>query len=170
MGFALRMTSWGWVGAQASAGGLRKIVLPLPSREQVLLDLGPEFSEEDPALSLFLERIERYLEGTPVDLDDAWDQGVGTPFQSLVWRATQRIPLGQTRSYGQVAQAIGRPQSGRAVGQALATNPLPILIPCHRVVATDGSLRGFACGLEMKRRLLTLEGVVVSQCLGSSRV
>ncbi|MDP2661015.1 MAG: methylated-DNA--[protein]-cysteine S-methyltransferase [Dehalococcoidia bacterium] len=140
-------------------------MLPLPSREQVLLDLGHEYGEEDPALVPFLERIERYLEGIPVDLDDAWDQEVGTSFQRTVWRATQRIPRGQTRSYGQVAQAIGRPQSGRAVGQALASNPLPILIPCHRVVATDGSLRGFACGQEMKRRLLTLEGAAVSQCL-----
>ncbi|MDP2663767.1 MAG: MGMT family protein, partial [Dehalococcoidia bacterium] len=90
--------------------------------------------------------------------------------QRTVWRATQRIPRGQTRSYGQVAQAIGRPQSGRAVGQALASNPLPILIPCHRVVATDGSLRGFACGQEMKRRLLTLEGAAVSQCQERARV
>ena len=159
MRFALRNTSRGWIGALASDRGLKKIVLPLPSREQVLVDLGQEEHEqEDPSLMAFLEQVELYLEGDPQVLDDVWDEEVGTPFQRAVWRATQQIPRGETRSYGQVAETIGRPQASRAVGRALACNPLPLLVPCHRVVATNGSLCGFACGQRMKRRLLALEG------------
>ncbi len=161
MRFALRKTSWGWIGALASDGGLKKIILPLPSREQVLVDLGPEHEEEDPALTAFLEKVERYLEGEPLVLNDTWDGEVGTSFQRAVWRATQQIPRGETRSYGQVAETIGRPRASRAVGRALACNPLPLLVPCHRVVATNGSLCGFACGQRMKRRLLALEGAKV---------
>lgn len=163
MRFALRETCWGWVGASASDRGLQRIVLPLPSREQVLLDLEVEEDSQDADLEAFLERVERYLLGESVELDDPWDQELGTSFQKAVWRATQDIPWGQTRSYQQVAVAIGRPAATRAVGRALACNPLPILIPCHRVVASDGSLCGFACGRHMKRRLLTLEGVAVHE-------
>lgn len=163
MRFALRETAWGWVGALASDGGLRRIVLPLPSREQALLDLGVEDGVQDSSMGAFLERVDRYLLGGAVALDEPWDEGLGTPFQRAVWRATQTIPLGETRTYQQVAVAIGRPGATRAVGRALACNPLPILIPCHRVVAADGSLCGFACGRYMKMRLLALEGVAVDE-------
>ncbi|MDP2728695.1 MAG: MGMT family protein [Dehalococcoidia bacterium] len=158
MRFALKETLCGWVGALASDRGLQRIILPLPSREQVLLDLGIEDGRQDASLETFLGKIERYLTGEPIVLDEPWDEEMGTPFQKAVWRATQEIPRGQTRSYGQVAQAVGRPRATRAVGRALSRNPLPILIPCHRVLAADGSLCGFACGLGMKQRLLALEG------------
>ena len=138
MRFALRETSWGWIGALAVSQGLQKIVLPLPSREQVMVDLGHEHGEEDAALVPFLDRIGRYLDGERVPLDDPWDGSVGTAFQNAVWRAAQEIPWGETRSYSQVAETIGRPGASRAVGRALGANPLPILIPCHRVLAADG--------------------------------
>lgn len=155
---ALKETSWGWVGALASDRGLCRIVLPLPSREQVLLDLGVEEDSQDSSVVAFLTKIECYLQGEAVVMNDSWDEELGTPFQRAVWRAAQDIPWGQTRSYSQVATAIGQPHATRAVGRALANNPLPILIPCHRVVAADGSLCGFACGRQMKGRLLALEG------------
>ena len=85
----------------------------------------------------------------------------GTAFQLSVWAALRDIPYGQTRSYGQIAAAVGRPRAARAVGMANHGNPLLIFTPCHRVVGKGGALTGFACGLEVKRRLLELEGVSV---------
>lgn len=82
----------------------------------------------------------------------------GTEFQLAVWRALRNIPYGQTRTYGEIAAAVGRPKAARAVGMANHDNPLLIFTPCHRVVGKNGSLTGFACGLEVKRRLLELEG------------
>ncbi len=81
----------------------------------------------------------------------------GTPFQQAVWKALQTIPYGETRTYGQIARMIGRPKAVRAVGAACGRNPLPIVVPCHRVVGADGSLTGFSCGLDRKRFLLALE-------------
>ncbi len=81
----------------------------------------------------------------------------GTPFQQEVWRALQNIPYGETRTYGQIAAQIGRPKAVRAVGMANHRNPLPIVVPCHRVVGADGSLTGYAGGLGIKTLLLRLE-------------
>lgn len=85
----------------------------------------------------------------------------GTPFQMEVWAALRAIPYGETRSYGELARRIGRPGACRAVGMANHVNPLPILVPCHRVVGTDGHLTGYAGGLDVKKYLLELEGVHV---------
>ena len=92
------------------------------------------------------------LELPPLDLT------AGTDFQRLVWRALQQLPRGKPSSYGAVARAIGRPKSVRAVGGACGANPIPVLIPCHRVLAADGRLGGFSAGLPWKRRLLAAEG------------
>lgn len=82
---------------------------------------------------------------------------VGTPFQKRVWAALREIPYGETRSYADIARRIGRPRAVRAVGTANGRNPFSILVPCHRVIASDGSLGGYAGGLEPKSRLLALE-------------
>ena len=82
----------------------------------------------------------------------------GTDFQLKVWRELQNIPYGKLRSYSRIAGELGEPRAARAVGQAAAQNPLPMLIPCHRLLGTDGSLVGFAGGTELKARLLRLEG------------
>lgn len=81
----------------------------------------------------------------------------GTPFQQLVWQALLQIPYGETRSYGEVAAAIGQPAASRAVGAANGLNPLPIVIPCHRVIGSTGKLVGFGGGLPTKEHLLALE-------------
>ena len=81
----------------------------------------------------------------------------GTPFQRAVWEALLAIPYGETRSYGQLARALGRPNAARAVGGACHNNSICILIPCHRVVGAGGALKGFADGIEIKRSLLQLE-------------
>jgi AraC family transcriptional regulator of adaptative response/methylated-DNA-[protein]-cysteine methyltransferase len=109
---------------------------------------------------LSIEReLEQYFAGvlrefkTPIEL-------VGTPFQLSVWKALQKVPYGETCSYRELAIAIGKPTAARAVAQALGANPLPILVPCHRVIASDGSLGGFSCGLRRKRWLLELEKII----------
>ncbi len=81
----------------------------------------------------------------------------GTAFQQSVWTALQRIPFGETRSYGQLATELGNPGASRAVGRANATNPIALIIPCHRVIGSDGAQTGFAFGEEIKRQLLALE-------------
>jgi O-6-methylguanine DNA methyltransferase len=83
----------------------------------------------------------------------------GTEFQKSVWRALRKIPAGQTKSYGEIAQAIGRPKAVRAVGGACGANPVPVIIPCHRVLAANKKLGGFSGGLDWKRKLLAREGV-----------
>ena len=82
----------------------------------------------------------------------------GTPFQKSVWQALGKIPFGKTKSYGEIARAIGRPKAVRAVGGACGANPIPVLVPCHRVLAANQKLGGFSGGLEWKRRLLAREG------------
>lgn len=82
----------------------------------------------------------------------------GTPFRRSVWRQLLRIPFGETRTYGDIARAMGNPGAARAVGMANHDNPIPIVIPCHRVVGADGSLTGYAGGLDVKARLLAMEG------------
>jgi methylated-DNA-[protein]-cysteine S-methyltransferase len=84
---------------------------------------------------------------------------VGTDFQLRVWNALRKIPYGAVRNYGDIARAIGQPNAARAVGQANGCNPLPIVIPCHRVIASDGSIGGYSGGLAIKHRLLALENV-----------
>lgn len=83
----------------------------------------------------------------------------GTTFQQRVWTASRTIPYGETRTYGELAAAIDSPNASRAVGMANHRNPIPIIIPCHRVIGANGTLTGYAGGLEIKRRLLALEGI-----------
>lgn len=84
----------------------------------------------------------------------------GTKFEQKVWKELWKIPYGQTVSYKKIAKRVGSPKAVRAVGQANKKNPFPIVIPCHRVIASDGSIGGYAYGVEMKKRLLTLEKVI----------
>jgi methylated-DNA-[protein]-cysteine S-methyltransferase len=85
----------------------------------------------------------------------------GTPFELSVWDELRRIPFGETRSYADIARALGKPAATRAVGRANGANPIPIVVPCHRVIGSNGSLTGFGGGLEAKARLLELEGRIL---------
>lgn len=115
---------------------------------------------DDPLLERLRGQLEEYFDGRRrrFELPRA---PVGTPFQRRVWAALEEIPYGETRSYGQLAEAVGRPGGSRAVGQANSANPLGVVIPCHRVIAADGTLGGYAGGARRKRLLLELEGVRV---------
>lgn len=104
-------------------------------------------------------QIKEYLEGNRTSFDFPYELK-GTEFQISVWKALEQIPYGETRSYKDIARAIGNPAACRAVGGAIHRNPILIAIPCHRVIGADGSLTGFGAGLELKEKLLTLEGWV----------
>ena len=101
-------------------------------------------------------QIKAFLRGERRQLDFPIRM-MGTPFQQRVWRVLQQIPYGATRTYGEIATAIGNPQASRAVGMACNKNPLLLIVPCHRVVGANGKLTGFAYGTEAKRWLLELE-------------
>ena len=133
-------------------------------------DGGAGGGDSEPAASEHLgnavSQLEEYFRGERRHFDLALDVQ-GTEFQRLVWGELERIPFGQTRSYGEIAEAIGRPPAARAVGAATGRNPAPILVPCHRVVGASGALTGFAGGMEAKRALLTHEAEVAgSGCKG----
>ncbi|MCL2609267.1 MAG: methylated-DNA--[protein]-cysteine S-methyltransferase [Treponema sp.] len=102
-------------------------------------------------------QLRQYLAATRRDFDLPLELR-GTEFQRAVWQALREIPYGETRSYKEVAEAVGRPKAVRAVGMANNRNPVAIVVPCHRVIGSDGSLVGYAAGLALKRRLLELEG------------
>jgi methylated-DNA-[protein]-cysteine S-methyltransferase len=104
------------------------------------------------------QQLDQYFAGKRTSFDVALDL-VGTEFQVQAWRALCRIPFGKTISYSQQAANIKKPKAFRAVGSANGKNPIPIIVPCHRVVASDGSLGGYSLGLKMKKQLLALEGV-----------
>ena len=104
-----------------------------------------------------MERLRIYFGGHKATFPDELDLSRATPFQRKVWEVTALISYGETRSYAWVAEQMGKPRASRAVGQALGKNPLPIIIPCHRVLSSDGKLGGYSGGLEMKRHFLSLE-------------
>lgn len=103
------------------------------------------------------DQLERYLSGRLRRFTVPIAFTTGTPFQRAVWRALLDIPYGETRTYGQIAEAVGRPSAVRAVGSANNRNPLPIIVPCHRVVGSGGRMVGYAYGVGMKRSLLQME-------------
>jgi len=103
-----------------------------------------------------LSQIDKYLKGKLRDFDCPLDQK-GTPFETKVWSELIKIPYGETRSYREVAEAIGHPKAFRAVGNANGSNSIPLIVPCHRVIETNGGLGGYGHGIEVKKRLLELE-------------
>jgi methylated-DNA-[protein]-cysteine S-methyltransferase len=143
--------------------------IQLPGSQSLDLDGLPEARGRDPrdlaALQQASHELREYGDGRRAELTFPI-RPEGTPFQQEVWRALRGIPYGETRSYADIAAAIGRPGAARAVGQANRKNPLPLIVPCHRVVAADGTLGGYMGqwssegegGVRLKRSLLELEG------------
>ena len=153
-------TDMGWIGVLASARGLLGTTLPQQSAREALELLGDNVNQaaySPHLLNNLIERLKTYFSGYRVSFPDELDFSGATLFQRKVWETTRLIPYGETRSYLWVAEQIKRPKAVRAVGQALGRNPLPIIVPCHRVVGSNGKLTGFGGGLEMKERLLRLE-------------
>jgi methylated-DNA-[protein]-cysteine S-methyltransferase len=156
-------TDFGWVGIAISPGGLLALTLPQSTEPVALHQLRARWPEARSAaedeLSEIGDRLRRYFAGQAVSFDDlTLDMSQATPFQRRVWEVTRAIPRGQTRTYGEIARQVGSPRAARAVGQEMANNPWPVIVPCHRVLGSEGRLTGFGGGLEMKRRLLEMEG------------
>ena len=150
--------SWeGWTfHILSSPAGLRFVDLVGTPFSQLAGQLKARVVPDDASNDEILEQVRAYLRGDRRTFDLPLDLR-GTPFQESVWRAVATIPYGDTTTYGALAAGIGRPQAARAVGQAVGANPVPIVIPCHRVVGTSGSLTGFGGGLPLKERFLALE-------------
>ncbi len=160
MAYAVFETKMGWVGVLGSAQGLTRTTLPQDTPDKALVELGTTAGNADKDVRPLLESIRQlsdYFEGKKVAFTEALEFNCSTPFQKRVWEATKQIPYGETRTYGEIAREAGSPGAARAAGRALGANPIPIIVPCHRVIGSDGSLTGFGGGLEMKKRLLEME-------------
>ncbi len=132
---------------------------PLPSALERYFDCSDELVEDADRTAGAAAQLREYFDGDRrvFDLELA---PRGTEFQQRVWQQLLEIPAGETRTYSELARDLGRPGAARAVGRANATNPIPIIVPCHRVIGADGTLTGYAGGLAIKRGLLELEGSV----------
>ncbi|RKZ07339.1 hypothetical protein DRQ05_03270 [bacterium] len=141
--------------------GIARIALDCKSKEHFLKSVRMDFCgfeyEEGGRITLDAARqIKEYFKGRRKKFDLPLDI-IATPFAKKVYRATGRIAYGKTKSYGEIAKEVGSPGGARAVGSALKRNPVPLIVPCHRVIGAKGDLVGFAGGLKLKRRLLQLE-------------
>jgi methylated-DNA-[protein]-cysteine S-methyltransferase len=154
------LTVAGWIGVLSSSSGLVKTTFPQISREQSLSLLNLKLAKAAYSNDLFqgaLNFYTNYYKGKNILYSGELDLSHATDFQRTVWKAACRIPYGETRSYSWIAKEIGKPLSLRASGSALGKNPLPIIIPCHRIINKNDQLGGFGGGLDMKRFLLNLE-------------
>lgn len=124
---------------------------------QFVEEMGVSDSEPPSVISDCVQQLEEYFRGERREFDVRIDYGDATPFYREVWRLVRSIPHGHVRSYSDIAHAIGRPHAMRAVGQANGHNPIPIIIPCHRVIGKNGRLTGYAFGLNKKQALLATE-------------
>ena len=151
---------FGWVGVARSDSGIARVIFGKSSESEAeeLLTSDLETKKSDSKLSDTVDLLVRYFNGEPVDFALDLDLQVGTDFQKAVWQATCLIPYGEVRTYSWVAAEIQKPKAVRAVGNALGANPLSIIVPCHRVLRTDGGLGGDSGGLQWKPKLLALEG------------
>lgn len=159
--YAVFKTSLGWAGLVAGKKGIKRIILPRPSKMKVSTLIESCYPNARPALAKLVEaglQLQRFLAAESKVIDLKLDLSGVPAFHSQVYRLAQKIPYGQVRTYGWLAKVAGRPAAARAVGNALAHNPFPLAVPCHRVIRSDGQLGGFGGGIELKKVLLRLEG------------
>ena len=148
--YAIFLTTWGWAGFVAGRKGLRIFVLPEETKEDVLFRIRKELksnslSEDDRGWESLIKKVKEYYTGKKVDFTDyQLSLDNYTNFQKTVLQTVKEIPYGKTRSYKEAAEAAGYPRAYRAVGSTMRNNPLPLIVPCHRVIKSDGSLGGFS--------------------------
>ncbi len=168
--FSSFLTPLGYVFIAKSTHGVCQISFPYSKENDIIrliqhnvssrsTDKGMQtgIQRNDSLLKYETNLLKAYFQGKEVDFDFPLDLSGGTPFQILVWNKLREIPYGECRSYKWVAERIGNPRAVRAVGMANNKNPLPPVIPCHRVIGSDGSLTGYASGLHIKKYLLEME-------------
>ena len=160
--FHLCETPLGWVSVTLSDKGLHSITLPLKTRDAALND-AMEIGASEPATPSEATALEHdivaLVTGKPITGSLTLDWTGITPFRRAVLEACTSIPAGETRTYAWLAQQVGKPAAARAAGRVMATNPWPLLVPCHRVLGSNGTLHGYGGGLDMKEALLQAEGV-----------
>lgn len=165
--YALLRTSYGLVGVTASEWGVTELYLPEPREDAVLERIQADRPDARPGASRTLDRaseqILAYFQGRPVEFTVPLDLKHLAGFRARVYEAAMRIPWGKTASYAEIAREAGSPRGARAVGGALGANPIPLIIPCHRVIASGGKLGGFSApgGDALKAAMLRLEGIVL---------
>lgn len=154
-------TPFGTLALIASDRGLRAVLWPHDRAGRVTIDEPVEDAPAHPVLQAAARQLDEYVAGERRSFDVPLDPR-GTDLQQRTWAQLARIPFGRTRSYAEHAAAVGRPEAVRAVAAAIGRNPLSIVLPCHRVVGSDGRLTGFAGGLDVKRRLLDHEAAALA--------
>ena len=161
--YAVWPTAWGPMAALTKSGRIFRVILPhyaLGDLEDLVRWEHPECAKDDAPLAAFIERSRAYVNGQAVDFGDlACDLPGESSFGGMVLRACREIPYGQTVSYGHLARVIGREDAARAVAAALGKNPVPLIVPCHRVTYADGRPGGFSAagGVDLKTRMLAAE-------------
>jgi methylated-DNA-[protein]-cysteine S-methyltransferase len=155
-------TDLGEFRASFSTTGLAELRFPSDNPASTVMPPASASSRVQQWHRVTTQAVNQVLSGRPPKVFPPFDLSSGTEFQQRVWRAMTKIPLGQTSSYGELASAIGKPKAVRAVGGACGANPIPVLVPCHRVLAANKKLGGFSGGLGWKRTLLAREGVRLS--------
>ncbi|MCX6012282.1 MAG: methylated-DNA--[protein]-cysteine S-methyltransferase, partial [Chloroflexi bacterium] len=148
----------GWMALAGSDSGLKRVTLPASCAEAAQATLNfKDIIRDDSRFTDLVAQIRTYFDGKKVEFDFQTDLPDATDFQKAVWQLTRFIPYGETRSYLWIAESAGFPGAARAVGNCMARNPLPLVVPCHRVIKSNGSLGGFRGGLPMKKYLLNIE-------------
>lgn len=139
-------------------GGEQKLEFISFPKGKSVISAGSDWIHDENRFSDALSQLDRYFNGSLTRFSLEYSL-TGTPFQQRVWQALAKVPYGTTISYGELARRVGNAKAARAVGMANAKNPLPIVIPCHRVIGKNGTLTGFGGGLDVKQKLLALEGL-----------
>jgi methylated-DNA-[protein]-cysteine S-methyltransferase len=154
-------TKFGFVGIAASAKGITQVLLPRADEVSVWRELDGMEDDSPPArahVKSAAEKLRRYFRGESVTFDESLDWDEQPEFYRRVWQELLTVPRGETVSYAELGRRVGASRgAARAVGQAMARNPIPVIVPCHRVLRSDGSLGGFGGGLLMKEKMLELE-------------
>ncbi|MCH8162035.1 MAG: methylated-DNA--[protein]-cysteine S-methyltransferase [Chloroflexi bacterium] len=160
MKHALVETDLGWAAIGIEGGKVCAAALPTTRElaEFAIADWGADEPASEEEAAPFVGLVLRAVAGEDIRLDGNVRIGIGTRFQRAVWEGVSRIPKGETVTYGELASNVGYPGAARAVGQAVGSNPIPLLIPCHRVVASNG-IGGFGGDIRLKKRLLAAEGI-----------
>ncbi|MGQ9611182.1 MAG: methylated-DNA--[protein]-cysteine S-methyltransferase [bacterium] len=179
MSFIVFKTNYGWIAISSTSRGIRFLTLPEPdnilAKQKIINALYIKYGEKIINTNQYLsnsealyflnkarDELSNYFDGKKVSFTVPVDLEGYIQFQKDVWEAVRKVPYGNVCSYRHIAKYIGKPTASRAVGQVLKKNPVPIIIPCHRVISSDGNIGGFSGGIQLKKMLLTLEGLVIS--------